>query len=1218
METVNIKQEPIPTRTDRSKCKEKTDRILIATIGANSYRKTSYIDKDGNVLSESGYAFDAVVKQENPNKLILVGTLRSWWNKIIEFYKNAQGFDKANDAGKLVALWDTKNEAYNYDVMKNREDVVPAIWESDNSRTTVDSTGMDPEGWAQIEEYIRGAGDFDKVRIVIVPNGITEDEQKAYFEQIRNGIEDMTKDENNSVEILFDISNGFRSIPLYDMMLVRYFSLLRPQKFSFKAYYGNLDVSSEYGFKSPLVNLSVIPLMTDWINALHDFLSHGSVKTLIQCLEKEKDQQIGEDANRNIAYIEDVISQFSMFEYGMNANNLFHLVQGIVFITGNNYTFTEGKGNKVLDLQHPCFSPQARLMLTNIHDNYKERFTTSSLDHMQTPEAYILEQIALLYTSHGNYGDAAIAFQEGVLTYVMERFYKYENVSLSKEYYDRFVHNYSEREDAKHAYNNEIKEDKYKSGVETDSNTDAENFAIRYLKIKDRIRNVQAHFKYDSMKETDEREMKEWLEKSIKDIVSEMESGCDESGNIEHDRTGLRQIYNKERKRIKDGLKDYILKVTDDKYEFKREEDIRTPNEHHRAVLAVMGIREYDLLAWRHKISIYQDISVLRSDYDRFFGQTGCEQGKMTGIDMSMKSTLFAWIKKKVDKGAEIDKVINGETLKAYANQLQQEPSVFDSLVKALQQGVIPELKDCVLAMYDIRGKQNYIYRSSHLKEIVGGSAIIRDCFKDYLYPAAETYVENGVNSFGILHAEKDAPQEDFTVDGLYKHLYQDNYLGEVVYEGGGNYLLIFKTEDIYKEVTYRFTKALMFGTKTLEKYGRKVSPEEEKPGTWSLKVLATCIGNLDFDDYEGDRTRLYSKHRINEASESNAIPSGTLPVVQVSYDTSMPLTYRRPDVKDSEEKITAESYAKYCKFKNEPDEEPNKVGEKILDNMITKKGEDSLLAVIYFDGNNMGAKVQEETSGLKTYKECVKALRKFSADIQKNYVDNPIIRIDTYLKKKYKSDNPNRRIVVGAGDEMTIICNAHDAYDIIRVYLKGLPEGNSSCAGAAIFHSHAPYNEAYRIAEECCENCKKYMRDNEIREACLMDFHYCRSGIGISLEKIREHEVGDCISKPWFVSKNAPDTEDGTSLIGHEEKRLIPRMAKFQNDIGRSNVKGLADYAKKGNVGLELEIGRIRAHMESEKREQTDFEFVKGLSPDIKRSLFYDVAIMYDLWFAK
>ena len=544
-------------------------------------------------------------------------------------------------------------------------------------------------------------------------------------------------------------------------------------------------------------------------------------------------------------------------------------------------------------------------------------------------------------------------------------------------------------------------------------------------------------------------------------------------------------------------------------------------------------------------------------------------------------------------------------------------------------------LEKCVLAMYDIRGKQNYIYRSTSIKEIVGGSAIIRDCFKDYLYPAAATIKdEAGEFSKGILHAEKGEPQEEFTVSGLRNHLTRDGFIGEVVYEGGGNYLLIFKTEKIFREVTFRFTKALMCGTAVLRKYGAEISGENELPGTWTLRALGTCIGHLDFKHYEKDRNRLYRKHQMNEASESTSASSGTLPVVQVAYDTSMPLVAHRPDVKGSVEKITAESYAKYIKYKAEVKTQGEKIGEKVLDNIVKKKGEDSLLSVIYVDGNGMGAKVQERTATLESYEECVNALRELSREIEKYYTVEPVKRIDKYLAEKYmrsakkkqgstgeKVDSGlKRRFIVNAGDEMTFICNAHDAYDIMRIYLEGMPEKYSACAGAAIFHSHAPFNEAYRIAEECCENCKKVMRNNQMGEACLIDFHYCQSGIGISLQKIREHEAGTCISKPWMISAQKDlvmDTDD-TTLPGHESKRLIAEMRNFLKSIGRSNVKGLADCAKRGKTDLDLEISRIKAHIENTKRESVNFDFVEGLGPDLKASLIYDMAIMYDLWFAE
>ena len=60
--------------------------------------------------------------------------------------------------------------------------------------------------------------------------------------------------------------------------------------------------------------------------------------------------------------------------------------------------------------------------------------------------------------------------------------------------------------------------------------------------------------------------------------------------------------------------------------------------------------------------------------------------------------------------------------------------------------------------------------------------------------------------------------------------------------------------------------------------------------------------------------------------------------------------------------------------------------------------------------------------------------------------------------------------------------------------------------------------SEAYRIAEECCENAKKVMKALELTDTSLMDFHYSQGGTGESLETIRDKELGGIISKPWIV----------------------------------------------------------------------------------------------------
>lgn len=547
------------------------------------------------------------------------------------------------------------------------------------------------------------------------------------------------------------------------------------------------------------------------------------------------------------------------------------------------------------------------------------------------------------------------------------------------------------------------------------------------------------------------------------------------------------------------------------------------------------------------------------------------------------------------------------------------------------------------LAMYDVRGKQEYIFKTNKLKEIVGGSCIIRDCFKEYLFPSAEEYMRRKAKKEGI-------PLSDDAVCGIYNYNDSENepeyiseinkgkefsqkafermmqdekcaarYAGEVVYEGGGNFFVLYKDKETCIEINKIFTRKLL---KEL----------------YTLKVLCTYIelenGLVNFIE---DRKKLYEKHRISEAEESVICPVNTLPFVQVDEVTSLPLTKYNENTR---KKVSTEAEAKLAKHLDVYNE---KYGEKDLDKLVTRKGEESLLAVVYIDGNNMGAKVQNVLGTETSYDQCVKKLRETSEFIQKNYVEDRIKDIDQMLEEKEKKGKKKagKRLVVFAGDEINLICNARDAYDIAKTYLKGLhqvswkdsTEPCSACAGIAIFHSHAPYAQAYKIAEECCESGKTRMKklekarekEGKSKEVCYIDVHYCQKGIGMSLEDIREKEVGGLISKPWLL--DMADEKNTTSKMPEditimEIEKVVEALQMIES---RTNVKDLAVAAKLSEGAFNLEMRRIYAHQSDEdiKRRMKEI-FVQedreefGQKYKKYRKMIYDIVIVYDLWFRK
>ena len=547
------------------------------------------------------------------------------------------------------------------------------------------------------------------------------------------------------------------------------------------------------------------------------------------------------------------------------------------------------------------------------------------------------------------------------------------------------------------------------------------------------------------------------------------------------------------------------------------------------------------------------------------------------------------------------------------------------------------------LAMYDVRGKQEYIFKTNKLKEIVGGSCIIRDCFKEYLFPSAEEYMRRKAKKEGI-------PLSDDAVCGIYNYNDSENepeyiseinkgkefsqkafermmqdekcaarYAGEVVYEGGGNFFVLYKDKETCIEINKIFTRKLL---KEL----------------YTLKVLCTYIelenGLVNFIE---DRKKLYEKHRISEAEESVICPVNTLPFVQVDEVTSLPLTKYNENTR---KKVSTEAEAKLAKHLDVYNE---KYGEKDLDKLVTRKGEESLLAVVYIDGNNMGAKVQNVLGRETSYDQCVKKLRETSEFIQKNYVEDRIKDIDQMLEEKAKKGKKKagKRLVVFAGDEINLICNARDAYDIAKTYLKGLhqvswkdsTEPCSACAGIAIFHSHAPYAQAYKIAEECCESGKTRMKklekarekEGKSKEVCYIDVHYCQKGIGMSLDDIREKEVGGLISKPWLLDME--DEKNTTSKMPEditimEIEKVVEALQMIES---RTNVKDLAVAAKLSEGAFNLEMRRIYAHQPDEDIKRRMKEIVVqedreefGQKYKKYRKMIYDIVIVYDLWFRK
>lgn len=462
VDTTNLQPSLYNEKRNLSSKAENGDKILITQLGKGGYLNTNYVNKDGKPIASTGYAFDAVVKKTNPNKLLLIGTKTSGWSEVLEWYSLHLSEEKKAEADRL-------------------------------GKQIVDRKGENID-WKLVEEFIRKEAHFEQVRIAIVEPGSTQEELEEYPKRLLNALEDVV-DKKKNIEIIFDISNGFRSMPLYITMFVRYAGMISRSEIKYSMYYGMFEARK--GSSTPLVNLSTVSELTDWVNAISEFQSLGSVKGLCECLNREVGKQSDQEMQKQIKY---VIRQFEQFDCAWNVNNLYYLETGIKQIS-------------TLDTKDLPVSETAKLMLNSLRDEFSRRFKKKEKYNY----SWLLIRLSELFTEQGRYGVAAVALQEGFVTYIMERYLKkkiLQQLRLSSEKYEKeCIHNYYRRTLVKNYW--EMKMGTHKKKCELE---EIDKFWESYLTIKRKIRNVESHIVYIEEELPESEEIEKWL-KSAQSII---------------------------------------------------------------------------------------------------------------------------------------------------------------------------------------------------------------------------------------------------------------------------------------------------------------------------------------------------------------------------------------------------------------------------------------------------------------------------------------------------------------------------------------------------------------------------------------------------------------------------------------------------------------------------------------------------------------------------
>jgi len=462
-----------------------------------------------------------------------------------------------------------------------------------------------------------------------------------------------------------------------------------------------------------------------------------------------------------------------------------------------------------------------------------------------------------------------------------------------------------------------------------------------------------------------------------------------------------------------------------------------------------------------------------------------------------------------------------------------------------------------VLAIVEVGKKQDYIFRSNKLQEIVGASMIIR-------------------------HVSEDMPKRWIRRDD------------QIVLEGGGHSIYFFEDENDCRRFINEFSLDVLKAFPGLELYIASVAFDPEKD------LMPECID------------------RLFEAL--NAKKSKGLPPRQLSFgieercqSTQLPASDYTPHERRA---VSREILAK-LKFYN--DHHPEKYFKdlqipggfvrlaNLMDELEDHRGK---TAVIHIDGNRMGAKLQafkryckqQPGESITAFNERYrKEYQQFSRDIDQRYKAafrgmmqdlTGWIKSDSSPVMSHYQDGIAYRPIIFAGDDISFILPGALGVEAARIMLEKLEQhpmiiggekhGMHACAGIALVRSGFPFARAHDLAEQLCAAAKIRIlsdqesgilidKDGNAEDASAFDFHILQGDWSGSLHQWRNREyrgmdrdgIYRLTMKPFYLSGRY--VERGACYGWDDFLEAYHRVK--DNDIARSKIKGLLSALRRGPV---------------------------------------------------
>jgi len=502
---------------------------------------------------------------------------------------------------------------------------------------------------------------------------------------------------------------------------------------------------------------------------------------------------------------------------------------------------------------------------------------------------------------------------------------------------------------------------------------------------------------------------------------------------------------------------------------------------------------------------------------------------------------------------------------------------------------------------------QRYIFSTNNLKENVGASHLVKKIYEDFLEEVVKELFADSIN----IDEWRQNPEIIKILD--------DSTPFEVGYIGGGNALLFFREEDKAREFIKKWSLKLLI----------------KSPGI----IPAFAVGEIDFGNFSNSLQNLFKTLLKNKTE--------FLPEVIIKrhgITAECPNTGYSAEVWCDQEGefISSVSYAKINAAKDALNELINKDEIKRLlkdsytftfkiDKLGQRENEDSHIAIVHIDGNDMGDRIRriDNLVDLRKFSKSLKeATEKAFNEILKKIIERiengDLEKVGIYLQREedgHRTILPLRPIIIG-GDDITFVSEGRLGIWLAKIFLEEFQrqevsdgKGLTACAGVAITKTKYPFYRGYILSEELTKSAKE-ARKSRNNSGSWIDFHIAYGGFSEGIKEIRESQFR---------------TSDGKSVIMRPYRiedfdKLLEGVAHFKNTFPRSKVMELRQVIYSSEVDRTLFMERLKvrglklpeynpSYWEKEQKKENENLFIKQAETQTETTPYFDMIELMDFY---